>query len=164
MGDAARNLNEYECLQHGAGALAPVLPFRPRPLPDAPERAILAFPAGLLPHLPVPLQLELEANGQRFAVVLDDVQAEADRARGALVLDGRDWELLVLGVESDRLRPIDLGPLLALRRERRLAEADVLAGARGEPPRGSSTAQVLARLGVLLRTCAPLEPAQRDAA
>jgi hypothetical protein len=164
MGHAARNLNENDCLKQDIGALAPVLPFRPRPLPEAPERAVLAFPAGLLPHLPVPLQLEVEASGGRFAVVLDDHEAEERRARGALVLDGRDWELLVLGVESDRLRPMDLGPLLALRRERRLTEEDVLAGARGEPPRGASTAQILARLGVVLRSCAPVEAAQRDAA
>lgn len=163
MGYAARIINEYEPLPHVAGTLAPVLPFRPRPLPDAPERAVLAFPAGLLPHLPVPLQLEVEAS-ERFAVVFDDREAEERRTRGALVLDGRDWELLVLGVESDRLRPIDLGPLLTLRRERRLTEADVLAGARGEPPRGSSTAHVLTRLGLVLRSCAPVETAQRDAA
>jgi hypothetical protein len=151
-------------LKQDTGALAPVLPFRPRPLPEAPERAVLAFPAGLLPHLPVPLQLEVEASGERFAVVMDDREAEERRAHGALVLDGRDWELLVLGVESDRLRPIDLGPLLALRRERRLTEEDVLAGARGEPPRGASTAHILARLGAVLRRCATIEAAQRDAA
>lgn len=162
MGYAAEKLGEDQHLNTSVGALAPVVPLRPRP--EAVERAVLAFPAALLPLLPVPVQLDLEGpGGRRFAVVLDDRAAEERRARGGLVLDGRDWELLVLGVESDRLRPIDLGDLLDARARGPLTEADVLAGANPDRARGFTAGRVLGRLGVVVRSCGTIE-LHRDAA
>lgn len=161
MGYAAEKINEID--EFGApAAIAPVVPLRPH---REAERAVLAFPAALLPLLPVPVTLELEGvGGQRFSVVLDDERAVERRSRGEAVLDAQDWERLVLGVESDRLRANDLAGLLVLRRERPLTDADVLAGANADPPRGFSTARVLARLGVAVRTCIARDRDVRGAA
>jgi hypothetical protein len=162
MGYAAEKLDETSRLETSVGTVAAVVPLRRRA--EGVERAVLAFPAALLPLLPVPVRLDLEGpGGRRFSVVLDEAEAEARRATEPVVLGPRDWELVVLGVESDRLRPMDVASLLEARARGPLTEDDVLAGAQPDPARGLDAGRVLTRLGLVVRSCETIERA-RDAA
>jgi hypothetical protein len=149
--DAANSpANEAPTLPPGGARGRSVVPF-PESRPSSVDPGVLGFPAGLLAHLPVPVALEVGLlSGLRFAVVLDDEQAERRRSMGERVLDAADWEVLVTAAESDRLRGIDLPDLLAARREGPLRLDAVLGGARPDPVQGWSVARVLSRLELVI--------------
>lgn len=157
MATAAENIvffdhdaaNEAPTIPPGGARSGLVVAFPDRP--SSVDPGVLGFPAGLLAHLPVPVALEVSLlSGLRFAVVLDDEQAERRRSMGERVLDAADWEVVVTATESDRLRGIDLPELMAARREGPLRLDSVLGGARPEPAQGWSVARVLSRLELVI--------------
>ena len=159
MAEAAENIGDsfYEPAANEAPeALITSVGRVPAVRPVAPiDRGILAFPAALLGHLPVPVELELAIPGGRtLAVVLDPGEATVRRADGEDVLDGADWEVVVTATESDRLFAAQLTDVVAMRRQGPLVLDRVMDGARPDEPRGLSVERVLERIGarVLLAT------------
>ena len=111
---------------------------------------LLAFPAALLPGLPVPVCLEL-SDGAGNVLFVATGSEEALRLRETehvTVLDGDEWSALVVGAESDRVFPGDLAVLLGTRGPGRITLEAALSYARPDPPRGWSVATVLSRLGL----------------
>jgi|GEM_PF-3489974 len=153
--EAANAANEAPTRPPSGARSALVVPFPEAPFREVPtgsvDPGVLGFPASLLGHLPVPVALEVSLlGGLRFAVVLDDEQAERRRSMGERVLDATDWEVVVAATESDRLRGIDVPELLAARREGPLRLDSILGGARPDPAQGWSVARVLSRLELVI--------------
>ena len=72
-------------------------------------REIARIPARLLSLMPVPFTARLRAvDGSVFHLSTSDAEREALTEVGAIVLDGHEWDALVVATEADRAWPADL--------------------------------------------------------
>ena len=141
-------------------------PSRPslRAVADPTSESATAFltdvadlPARLISGLPAPVTLRLRAfDGSAFHVSGSPSARAALRETGAIVLDGPEWDLLVLATEADRAWPADLVRSLRARGVGGRLDPEVLLDgitaeqASRDAGRLFSTARVLARLGARL--------------
>ena len=128
-------------------AAAKRLSGRPLPVWGA---EVLSMPARLLLELPLSPSLALHVPGVEGIV---RVSADGEADEGDLGFDLDEWRALVLGVEADRVWPLDLTAFCrrkAAEPAYRLEPVDALAGGQPDPRETWDLATVLDRLGVEL--------------